>query len=891
MGLCTLLVRVWLLVVAVVFMLNPCASAQGLRLSNLVKINPNGSVTLLHHVPLAVANGSARRISSVRGNQIFDFRIVLPSKDQAGLDQMVQQVYNPKSPLYRKYLTHLQIIQQFGASLVDLPTVLSELGSYGLTVYGQSDDGRVLKILGTAAGVRRAFHVNMNNYIGPDGKGYFSIDADPTLEPVLAGKISGIVGLDNMRKFINHSRRERYLGPWINHAQSSLVVQPMLKLRRPAFSGPAGSVAPGDLLTAYNLNGVASTGGGQTLALFELDGYTPSDITQYTTLFNLHPVPPLSVVPVDGGFVGVGANTGEVVLDIDMAIALSPGLAGIHVYEADQNSNPNAWVDEWNQIFTDDNASVVSCSWGLSETDLGLGYDHTVFQLMALQGQTVFVSTGDSGAYCNCPTSVPPGCAGQLVSVDDPASDPYVTGVGISILSVNGSENYAGETASLQGGGGISGSNTSSNSGYSVPIPAFQTASAAGAVPSSLVSKTNRNVPDVVLNGDPAAPYAIFISDPFNGTGWYLVWGSSAASPLWGAFLSRVNQGRAAGGLPVLGWANPALYEIAQSPSYGADFHDITVGNNSFYPAKAGFDDATGLGSFNGANLYNDLTGALPPGGLLPSPGNATVGLTWIAAPGATSYNVKRSVVNGGPYATISAPGAVTLPTYTDNAVSNGTTYYYVISSVSGAGESANSPQVVATPMAAPAAPAGLAAAAGNAQVNLTWLSSPTAASYNVKRALVNGGPYATISASGTVVGLSYTDSGLVNGTTYYYVVSAVNVGGESANSAQASAQPSVPPVLSPTNLSVTILGARIGRIIVPGGAAMTWTQSSSPSITQNKVYRALGAGAFALLATLPPSTSYFDRTTSKGTRYTYEVTAVNANGESAPSNTGSISY
>ena len=87
----------------------------------------------------------------------------------------------------------------------------------------------------------------------------------------------------------------------------------------------------------------------------------------------------------------------------------------------------------------------------------------------------------------------------------------------------------------------------------------------------------------------------------------------------------------------------------------------------------------------------------------------------------------------------------------------------------------------------APAAPTGLTATAGDQQVALAWTASTGATSYNVKRSTTNGGPYTTV-ASPTTAG--YTDTGLTNGTAYYYVVSAVDAAGESANSNQASATP-----------------------------------------------------------------------------------------------------
>jgi hypothetical protein len=163
------------------------------------------------------------------------------------------------------------------------------------------------------------------------------------------------------------------------------------------------------------------------------------------------------------------------------------------------------------------------------------------------------------------------------------------------------------------------------------------------------------------------------------------------------------------------------------------------------------------------------------------------VSLTWTASTGATSYHVKRSTTSGGPYAQVSAPTAAN---FTDTGLTNGTTYYYVVSALNAAGESANSSQASATPIAPvtpPATPTGLQATAGNAQVSLSWTGSAGATSYHVKRSTTSGGPYTQVAAPTTT---SDADTGLTNGTTYYYVVSALNAAGDSANSSQVSATP-----------------------------------------------------------------------------------------------------
>ncbi len=133
---------------------------------------------------------------------------------------------------------------------------------------------------------------------------------------------------------------------------------------------------------------------------------------------------------------------------------------------------------------------------------------------------------------------------------------------------------------------------------------------------------------------------------------------------------------------------------------------------------------------------------------------------------------MKRATTNGGPYTQLAAP---TSPGYKDSSVTNGTTYYYVVSALNTAGESANSAQVSATPEAPrvpPPAPTNLKATAGDAQVSLTWSASSGATSYYVKRSTTSGGPYTQIAAPTST---SYTDTSLTNGTTYYYVVSAIN--------------------------------------------------------------------------------------------------------------------
>jgi fibronectin type 3 domain-containing protein len=276
-----------------------------------------------------------------------------------------------------------------------------------------------------------------------------------------------------------------------------------------------------------------------------------------------------------------------------------------------------------------------------------------------------------------------------------------------------------------------------------------------------------------------------------------------------------------------------------------------------------------------GTGSSGQPTGSSAPAaatGLVATPGNAQVSLSWAASTGATSYHVKRGAVSGGPYTLLSSPASAS---FVDTGLSNGTKYFYVVSAVNSAGESANSPEVVATPVApvtVPAAPAGLTATAGNAAVSLVWNTSSGATSYHVKRATVSGGPYTQIAAATSA---TFADAGLTNGTKYFYVVAAVNSAGESGNSAPASATPSAPVTIPPVPAGLT---ATAGN----GQVSLTWSASSGA--TSYHLKRATVSGGPYTQVSAPASASFTDTALTNGTKYFYVVSALNSAGESADS-------
>ena len=307
----------------------------------------------------------------------------------------------------------------------------------------------------------------------------------------------------------------------------------------------------------------------------------------------------------------------------------------------------------------------------------------------------------------------------------------------------------------------------------------------------------------------------------------------------------------------------------------GTSFVDtgLTNGTKYFYVASAVNSAGESANSAEtSATPAAPVTIPSAPTGFSATSGNAQVLLTWTASTGATSYHVKRATVSGGPYTQIAAPTATI---FTDTGLTNGTKYFYVVSAVNSVGESANSAEANATPTApvtVPVAPSGLTATAGNAQVSLAWNAATGATSYHVKRATVSGGPYTQIAAPTTA---SFTDTGLTNGTKYFYVVSALNSAGESANSAEANATPVAP---------VTIPAVPSGLVATAGNAQVSLAWSATSGATSYHVKRATVSGGPYTQISAPTTASFTDTGLTNGTKYFYVVSAVNSAGESANS-------
>ncbi len=532
-------------------------------------------------------------IGTASGQQQLSLSIGLQMRNQQELDVLLSNLNNPRSSLYHHYLTPQQFAAEFGPTAAQQQQVINYLHSQGFAVTHVSSNGLLIDASADVAQVEAAFAVKINNYQLGARKFYANASA-PTLPSTISPLILSVGGMDNS----THMRPLYHLkAKSSRHATHS----------KRAMAG----YGPTDLLGAYDgtpLQQANVKGNNQTIAVFELDGYQQSDINQYLQTYKLGN-PSITNVLVDGFNGSAGQGAIEVELDIEVAAAMAPGAAQI-VYEGPNTTQ--GVNDTYNKIVTDNKAQITTISWGECETQSGAAELQTldgIFKQGVAQGISLFAAAGDSGAY---------DCNDTNLAVDSPASDPYIIGVGGTNLQENGgtygSESVWSNPTDTQrspkgagGGGGISGT---------FAQPGWQ----AGPGVKNQYSNGNREVPDVSADADPATGYAVYCTVTAAGcptSGSITVGGTSAAAPLWAGSMAMINEYLQKQGKPRAGFADPLFYGLANSQQQYAPFHDVTSGNNLYYPATAGYDQGSGIGTPDIYNIARDLAGGNIPA---PSP-------------------------------------------------------------------------------------------------------------------------------------------------------------------------------------------------------------------------------------------------------------------------------
>ncbi|WP_371517838.1 protease pro-enzyme activation domain-containing protein [Kitasatospora sp. NBC_01300] len=561
---------------------------------------PAPRVALPNTVNPAVAHSEKK--GDVPAEQQISVAVSLKLRDTAALDRFLAAVATPGTPEFGKYLTPEQFTARFGPTQAAVDQVKTYLAAQGLTVTEVSANRQVVSAHGTNAQISQAFGTHESSYVDPQlQRAFFANDAAASVPADLADVVQGVSGLDN------HAVRKNRLA------------KPNSVTPHTASSTPSG-FGPSQYDGAYNLNKTGADGTGTTVALWEFDGYSSSNLTTYDSQYGLSG-PAVSTVSVDGANYdsAPGGGQGEVELDSEIVRGAAPKATQL-VYEA-PNSDQGE-IDMANKIVADNQVSVISISWGSCEPDTTAASMTAVdnaFKQAAAQGISIFSASGDDGSRdCTRSTS-----GSSVKAVDFPASSPHQTGVGGTNLQVSGTS-YSSESAWSSAGGGVS---------TVFGKPTWQTGTGTG-------TGTMRTVPDVSSNADPASGFAIYTAGS-----WQVYGGTSAAAPLWAGYAAQFNQKAKAAGQPVLGEANPKLYAVANSSNYSGAFHDVTSGSNQDFPAGTGYDQVTGWGT----PIADGLTTALLGGGsTTPPTGGCTAAQlignggfeTGTAAPWTTSSGV-----------------------------------------------------------------------------------------------------------------------------------------------------------------------------------------------------------------------------------------------------------
>ena len=504
--------------------------------------------------------------------------VALAPRNASALAAYAAAVATPGSPLYRHFLTVAQFARRFGASPSAIAKVRGALAARGMVVRAVTANRLALEV-SSPAGTLKASAASL----AP------SRDSDASALPPVSGALAGLV--------------QGVIGPGAPAPSASIVVRSGSVFDSALAQGPTGAPLPraadtagpqpctaalaaagstaahtaDQVASAYGLSGYYAAGDegrGVTIALFELEPFSASDIATYQACYRTDAA--VTTVAVDGG-AGSGPGDGEAAMDVEDLIGLAPA-ASIKVYEGPATGS--GAYDIYNRIVSDDAAQVVSTSWGMCEALEGsvpASVENIVFEEAAVQGQSFVAATGDSGSD---------DCGDGQPSVDDPASQPWVTAVGGT--SLQATANVVWNDSMGATGGGVS-----SLWGR----PAYQTAAARrqSSVTCGSSGVACREVPDISVDGDPATGYVAY----YRGS-WRVVGGTSVAAPTVAALAALADASPDCDGHPI-GFLNPGLYRAA-AVAYAADFDDVTSGSNGFdsvagFSARPGYDMASGLGT------------------------------------------------------------------------------------------------------------------------------------------------------------------------------------------------------------------------------------------------------------------------------------------------------
>jgi kumamolisin len=590
----------------------------------------------------------AQDLGATPAAQTVTASIVLKVRSTDALEALVALTQEPGLPTFHHFLSVREFADLFAPSQRDIATITGYLAGFGITVTEVFADRLLIHATGTADAFNQAFAVDLHDFT-KDGKRFHRGRHAPRVPLLLRDLLVSIQGI---------STEGAQFHPMRKNAASltpMFAAAPVLPHDGETATGVPGSFTVGDVANMYNINPLydaAIDGSGQTIGIATLANFDPADAFTYWDAIGLSVDPNrITQIHVDGGGeLSADAGSGETCLDVQQSGGLAPG-AKIIVYDA---PNTDAgFIDLFYKAASDNLVDSLSVSWGSAEEfyfEAVTGEDltaqlkafHQAFLEAAVQGISMFASSGDSGAFdindaFNDPVS-------NVLSVDIPGADPAITAAGGTTVPVTLNagpgtpdlvvsqeqvwgwdyiENYLVAVLGPDflhaffptgGGGGVS---------VFWDVPRYQAHThgirksephqsvifddGSGAGPVDLLDLpahfAGRNVPDVSLDGDPFSGFLLFSTTDgglLSGEG-----GTSFVAPQLNGISALLSQ--SVGGR--IGLWNPMLYRFKST--FGNSAHaplvDVTAGDNWFYPGAAGYTPGAGLGVLNVANLASAI--------------------------------------------------------------------------------------------------------------------------------------------------------------------------------------------------------------------------------------------------------------------------------------------
>jgi len=532
--------------------------------------------------------------------------ITLNYRDKAGLDALVLAQGTPSSPQFHQFLTPAQFAARFGPLAADHDRVVAALRRAGFTILRTYANNTVIDAAAPVGVAATYFHTQFHQFAqAGHGTRYANVVA-ATVPAEIEASVGTVLGLDNVVKMRPQNKPALYYVDASRQPSKTTGAAPIERL----VSGQFAGIYPAGLSIAYKFPAQSGyTGAGHAIAIVIDSDITNANLTTFWTAAGVTRTGTFTRVLVNGANPGVNGDVGETAIDTETTSSLAPA-ANIALYLISSLSDADI-EDAYNLVVSNNNVDVASSSFGgceLDDTPFASATDAIAEQGAAL-GISFTASTGDAGGDCEDETS-----RGRLFYspdiVSSPASGPHFLAIGGTTLTINATTGARVSETAWSPGGSSGGGGGGVSSFWA--LPSYQVGVKGIAVVPTIKVKSpdiqpksgfaGRNLPDISLDASNAVGSYIAVYDTTDG-GWTGYGGTSVANPVFAALLTEQNQKTGS----KAGFATPALYATftnnGATPAgiYGGDFFDVTSGSiGAGWSAKAGYDQATGIGSILG---------------------------------------------------------------------------------------------------------------------------------------------------------------------------------------------------------------------------------------------------------------------------------------------------